>query len=149
MILQALNAYYDRLAARDDPPVPPYGYSDENISYALTLDKDGAVVNVTPLLDDSGKKPRPTVMEVPRAIKRTSGIASNFLWDKSAYVLGVARDKVDMQAVVESPREHAAFKKLHEKDDCTGNRMDILQEDIQHGRPKLVEEMYVVWGCIE
>lgn len=41
------------------------------------------------------------------------------------------------------------FKKLQEKDDCAGNGMDILQKDIQHGRPKLVEEMYDVWGCIE
>jgi CRISPR-associated protein Csd1 len=46
MILQALDGYYHRLAARDEPPVPPYGYSDQPVSYALVLGEDGAVIDL-------------------------------------------------------------------------------------------------------
>lgn len=114
MILQALAAYYDRLAARAEPPVPRYGYSDEKISFALVLGLDGTLVDVMDLRDAGGRRPQPRIMSVPQAIKRTSGIASNFLWDKTAYVLGSARDKKEKSTVCETPKEHLAFKSLHE-----------------------------------
>ena len=67
-----------------------------------------------PLLDTSSKKPQPSLRLVPRSGPRTSGIASNFLWDKTAYVLGMKRNRNTKQP---SPaeREHAAFKALHQK----------------------------------
>lgn len=40
-VLQALNSYYDRMAARGE--VAPTGYSREKISYAILLTPDGAV----------------------------------------------------------------------------------------------------------
>ncbi|MBK8908509.1 MAG: type I-C CRISPR-associated protein Cas8c/Csd1 [Rhodospirillales bacterium] len=114
MILQALAGYYDRLAARTEPPVPRYGYSDEKISFALVIAPDGTLVDVMDLRDPCGRKLQPRVLSVPRAIKRTSGIASNFLWDKTAYVLGSARDKKEKSTLCEAPKEHLAFKSLHE-----------------------------------
>ena len=41
-------------------------------------------------------------MDVPRAEKRTSGIKANFLWDKTAYTLGVNANP-DKQAVKTQP----------------------------------------------
>lgn len=104
--LQALVARYDRLAAKGE--VPAYGFSWEKISYALVLGREGEVLEVAPLLDTSGKKPQPRAMLVPQAIKRTSGVASNFLWDKTSYVLGVSGKEGKRLA-----QEHAAFKALH------------------------------------
>jgi CRISPR-associated protein Csd1 len=104
--LQALAARYDRLAARGE--VPAYGFSWERISYALVMAPDGRLVDVQPLLDLSGKKPQPRPMLVPQGIKRTSGIASNFLWDKTSYALGVSGRESRRLA-----EEHAAFKDLH------------------------------------
>ncbi len=106
--LQALAARYERLATKGE--VSPYGYSSERISYALVLAPNGCVVDVQPLLDASAGKPQPRRMVVPQAVKRTSGIASNFLWDKTSYVLGVSTK--ESRRVAE---EHAAFKKLHER----------------------------------
>ena len=40
-------------------------------------------------VNEAGKKKVPRQMFVPQAIKRTSGVAANFLWDKTSYVLGV------------------------------------------------------------
>ena len=66
MILSALNNYYERLVEQGADDVPAYGFSQEKISYALVLDKNGALVNVRNLMDTSGKKPRPQTMLVPQ-----------------------------------------------------------------------------------
>lgn len=110
-ILQALAGQYERLASRGEAPV--YGFSNENVSYAILLSADGRAVDVQPLLNTSGRKPRPRALQVPQPAKRTSGIASNFLWDKTAYSLGVKRGAGPGEWVP-AEREHAAFKALHE-----------------------------------
>ena len=110
-ILQALSGYYDRLAAKDE--APDYGFSRERISYVIELTPDGEPANVVPLLDTSGRTPRPSLHKVPQPVLRTSGIASNFLWDKTAYVFGVKRNRAkDRQ--VPADRERVAFRALHE-----------------------------------
>ena len=109
-VLQALARHHERLVRVGE--APRYGFSRAPISYALVLSFEGAVVDVVPLLDTSGRTPRPTSYEVPQPVKRTSGVASNFLWDKTSYVLGVKRDSATGQPVP-AHREHAAFQKLH------------------------------------
>ena len=109
-VLQALAGHYDRLAAKGE--APSYGFSRERISYAIVLSPQGKVVDVTPLLDTSGKKPRPTLRQVPQPVKRTSATAANFLWDKTAYAFGVKRSPNTKQLVL-TEHEHATFKKLH------------------------------------
>lgn len=105
-ILQALNSYYVRMAARGEAEPP--GYSREKISYAISLTPNGAVAAVIDIRDTSGKKPAPIMMNVPAGVKRTAAIASNRLWDKSAYVLGVTAGEGKRTA-----QEHEAFKAAH------------------------------------
>jgi CRISPR-associated protein Csd1 len=98
MILTALSDYYQRIAKHTDAVtglarVPPYGFSEERISYVLVLSIEGKLVDVQGNFDTSGKKPVAKLTNVPRPEKRTSGIKANFLWDKSAYVLGVEGNK--------------------------------------------------------
>lgn len=107
MILEALAHQYQRLIERDEPGLSPYGYSPEKISYAIVLSADGDPVDVVSLLDTSGKKPVPQSMSVPQPEKRTSGIKSNFLWDKTSYVLGVSASSK------RTTEEHEAFKAFH------------------------------------
>ena len=91
MILQALTRYYEDLLQRGEIAAP--GWCPAQISFALCLDKDGQVTQVIPTMEEvtMGKKTvlRPQSMILPSAVKRTVGIASNFLWDNSAYLLGV------------------------------------------------------------
>lgn len=91
MILQALTRYYEDLLQRGEIAAP--GWSPAKISFALCLDKDGQVTQVIPTMEEvtMGKKTvlRPQSMILPSAVKRAVGIASNFLWDNSAYLLGV------------------------------------------------------------
>lgn len=109
MILQALNSYYQRLLARGEKGLAPFGYSPEKISYEILLTPDGQVVDVNDIRDTSGKKPLPRMMNVPQLEKRTSGIKSNFLWDKTSYVLGVSASSK------RADKEHEAFKALHQE----------------------------------
>lgn len=110
-ILQALNQYYERMAVQGI--IEPPGYSRENISACIWLNKDGRVVKIDDLNEYNKKKPEPRRMAVPRAINRTSGVASNFLWDKTAYVLGVGLEK-DKKTHRFFEKEHAAFQQLHQ-----------------------------------
>lgn len=105
-ILQALAGYYNRLAARGEAELP--GFSREKIGFAVVINKSGAVVAVDDVRDLSGKKPQPCLLDVPAASKRASGIAPFFLWDKTAYALGVTAGEGKRTA-----REHAAFRDLH------------------------------------
>lgn len=109
MILQALNRYYHRLLARGEEGLAPFGYSPEKISYEIVLAPDGRVVDVNDIRDASGKKPVPRLLNVPQPEKRTVGIKSNFLWDKTSYVLGVSATSKRAE------QEHAAFRLLHEQ----------------------------------
>ena len=70
MILQRLNELYDRLLENPDSVmgearVPPYGFTDENISYCLVLSKTGELVDIQDVRDTSEKKPRPKLFSVP------------------------------------------------------------------------------------
>jgi CRISPR-associated protein Csd1 len=104
MILQALNGAYDRFAkvtlANGKPRVPSYGFSYERIGYALVISSDGKLIDVTIVDADLDVPKDPTTT-------RTSGISSMFLWDKTAYVLGLAPEQKKRTA-----DEHAAFKAL-------------------------------------
>lgn len=102
-ILSALARAYDHL-----PEAPAPGFSAEKISFVISLNTDGSVAQVVDIRDGSGKKRTPKMLEVPQGVKRASGIASNFLWDKTAYVLGITAGEGKRTA-----QEHAAFVERH------------------------------------
>ncbi len=89
MILQALCAYYDALARRGEVTQP--GWSLAKVSFALDLDEGGTLQGVIPLkyLPEGGKKEIPQLLQVPEQVKKTSGVAANFLCESSAYFLGI------------------------------------------------------------
>lgn len=105
-ILASLVRAYERL-----PDAPPFGYSTQNIGVLVSLNGDGSVAGVIDWRDGEGKKRKPRPMLVPQPVKRTAGIAPNFLWDKTSYVLGVTAGEGRRTA-----EEHAAFRERHEKE---------------------------------
>jgi CRISPR-associated protein Csd1 len=102
-VLQALDRYYDRMAARGEAEAP--GCSREKIGFAIVLSSEGEPVDRIDLRELVGSKLRPRQLEVPAAVKRTVAISPNYLWDKSAYVLGRTAGEGRRTA-----DEHAAFK---------------------------------------
>ncbi|RWR14217.1 type I-C CRISPR-associated protein Cas8c/Csd1 [Paenirhodobacter populi] len=122
-ILSALAGLYERMAQAGD--APRRGYSTERIGGEVVIDRDGNLVAINPKLVAEGKRTVAAPLAVPAAVKRSSGIAPNFLWDKTAYVLGVTAQKdekgkpvlADGRPVAAQERrtadEHAAFVALH------------------------------------
>lgn len=101
--LASLARAYERMKN-----APPFGYSAEKIGYLVSLREDGTIASVTDLRESEGKKRTPRILFVPQPGKRTSRVAPNFLWDKSAYVLGVTDGEGKRTA-----EEHAAFIARH------------------------------------
>ncbi len=111
-ILHSLVGLHERLVA--DGTAPAFGFSRENTSYAIVLSPDGGVVDVQDIRDTSGRTPRPSRRVVPRPVKRTGQPLPNFLWDKTAFSLGVKRDAATKEPV-RVAGEHAAFKDFHRR----------------------------------
>ena len=113
MILQALTEHYRTLA--DQGITPAFGWSNVRVSYVLCLGKDGALERVISAQTQQQKGEKrvlaPQLMKLPAPVKRSSGIAANFLCDNSAYMLGV-------DGKGKPQRAEACFqacKRLHEK----------------------------------
>lgn len=131
-ILQALNRYYDRIDG-----IAEEGWSQEKFGWCIVLGPNGQVVDVESLHDLSGKKPRVRPHTVPAAVKRTVGIAPNFLWDKTAYVLGRTAGTGKRTA-----DEHAAFVAAH-LDALAGQDdegLAALRAFLQNWRPERFDE---------
>ena len=114
MILQALTDHYEALVAQGKLDKP--GWAKAKISFALCVNDQGALerVDITKILPpQDARKPVPTprTMSLPAPVKRSSGIASNFLWDNSTYLLG-ADNKGKPQRSLEC---FYACKTLHHK----------------------------------
>lgn len=110
-ILQALNAYYDRMAARGEAEAP--GWSREKFGWCIIIDAEGAPVDVQDLRDNTGKKPVPTLREVPAAFVRPGVTPRAFtMWDKTAFALGVTK-AVTGGGWTYTPKQLASFQTLH------------------------------------
>jgi CRISPR-associated protein Csd1 len=146
MILSSLDALYHRLLANPNPitglpRVPPYGFSEQQISFCLVLSRSGQLLDVEDIRETSEKKPRPRLLSVPRPEKRTSGVKPNFLWDKTAYVLGIEGNKDKKEAKekpsVESNETFIAFKDLHLSllSETTDEALLAVREFLKQWRP--------------
>ena len=98
-LLEALARCYDRLEGVEGP-----GWSREKFGWAVVIDAQGEPIDCIDLRDTSRRKPNATLHTVPAGVKRASGIAPNFLWDKTSYSLGCTAGRSKRTA-----DEHEAF----------------------------------------
>jgi CRISPR-associated protein Csd1 len=99
MILQALYEYYLR---RPDLPAP--GFEEKEIPFIIVLDEQGHLNQIQDKRE--GKKKIAKAELVPQAVKRSSGVAANLLWDNPGYVVGVDNKGDPARAA----KQHEAFK---------------------------------------
>ena len=115
MIVQLLTQYYDAMLKRGAISAP--GWGPASISYAICLDLDGNVQRLVNTTCETvvGKKTvlRPQTMTLPAAVKRSSGIAANFLWDNSIYILGAGKDDGDKKKAQRNIKCFEAAAQLH------------------------------------
>lgn len=96
MILQALVNYYERLAKQENV-LPAYGWSWEKISYCIVLNDDGSIQSIVSTKEEITNPKTKKVTLQPKSLivpvypeGRTSGVKANYIWDNTAYVLGVS-----------------------------------------------------------
>ena len=98
MILQALVQHYEDLTVKG--MIAPPGWSPVKVFYSLELDEEGRLLRTASIQQEvqKGKKTvlAPQTIDLPSPVKRTVGIASNFLCDNSTYLLGLD-EKPDVQ----------------------------------------------------
>lgn len=100
MILQSLQALYERL--KDDPAyeIAPPGYSLQRISFKIVLHPSGELFDI----QDARKEGKSQQIRVLGVTKSTgSGLNPCFLWDNTTYMLGFKPDDDKSQ------RTRAAF----------------------------------------
>lgn len=134
MILQALTQYYEDLLALGKIARP--GWAKTKVSWALELGDGGELLGLLHLQQEvpRGKKTvmLPQEREVPQPVKRSSGVAANFLCDTSGYLLGAdAKGKPERTAEC-----FAASRALHER----------LLEGIHSSAAQAVLAFYANWN---
>lgn len=125
MILQALTAYYQRLKNNPDVDIALPGFATQKVHFALVIDRDGQLKQVRDLRDTTGKKPAPIPMILPSQ-KRTVGIAPNFFWDNTGYVLGADNKEKPERA----RKAFEAFREFHNRM-CAGVQDEAVQAVLQ------------------
>lgn len=121
MILQALTEYYQQCLDDPEEVIAPFGYAPQQVGWVLHIDEDGNLVGEPEdqRQPDATGKPRPVTRYLPTfPEKRTSKVWSQFLWDKSQYVLGLDEGGANDKSV----KQFQAFRELHE--DLLGDSQD-------------------------
>jgi CRISPR-associated protein Csd1 len=146
--LASLVRAYQRL-----PDAPAFGYSMEKIGFLVSLNVDGSPAGPPiDLREGEGKKKTARAMLVPQPAKRTSGVAPNFLWDKTSYALGVTAGEGKR-----TTREHEAFAETHSRllDDTSDEGLRALLRFLESwsptdfascGWPEEMKDRNVVFG---
>lgn len=130
MILQALQEYYNRKAADPNSDIAPYGWEKKEIRFVITLDKTGQPIELADTEEIIERKKRAQSFLVPQSVKRSSGIASNLLWDNPGYALGLDQKGKP----VRTAQQFTAFKNRIvdlglETDDGIAAVLAFLQQD--------------------
>lgn len=107
-VLASLVGAYERLEKRGE--VPPYGFSRVAAAFCVVIDLDGRpAFDPIDRREPVGRKLVAPRINLPSPLgQRTSGIQSNFLWDKTAYSLGVTNGSGER-----TQREHLDFKSFN------------------------------------
>lgn len=109
MILQELHTYYQRMSQDGSIDIARPGFAVQKIHYEIVINASGKLIDFAPRMKQSGKKLVPDAVMTPEPVKRSSGVAANFLCDNTGYVLG-ADDKGKPER---ARKQFEAFRALH------------------------------------
>lgn len=149
MILQALVDCYERLSANGKIARP--GWGSVKVSIALELAENGEIIQAISIKTEveKGKKKVlvPQILDLPAPVKRTVGVAANFLCDNSSYMLGFD-DKGKPKRSLEC---FAACKTLHEQLLCTVDSpaAKAVLAFFQNWEPEKARENPVLQDCMD
>lgn len=146
MILQALNGYYERVAAEPDTGIAPFGFSRQKIAFRVVLNADGTLHGIEDhRVERNGKDVARLVLVCGDAKPPGQGINPCFLWDNAAYMLGWKPDDekpertrecfetfrqhhLDLEEAVDDPAFTAVCRFLEAWDPDTADEHGTLAE---------------------
>ena len=130
MMLQAIQAYYRQ--RRD--VLPSFGFEQKVIPFVVVINRQGEYINIQDTRSKGENRPDATSFLVPKAVKKTSGIAANLLWDTAEYALGIdikrkpEKTQAQFTAFIEKLLPYRADPSVHVVIDfLTGPDMERLQ----------------------
>lgn len=146
MLLQSLVKLYETLAKKGEIEKP--GWSPVKISYGLCLNNDGNIDKIIFLKQKTsdGKKEIPRQISLPMPVKRSSGIASNFLYENSTYLFGYdSSGKSDRAA-----KAYQACKDKHCKilENCDSDAAMSIKRFFDHTIENVQDEL-LSCGCTQ
>ncbi len=133
MIIQSLARYYNQLLDNPASGIAKPGWCTRQVKYLLELSPQGALQAVIACGD--GK--HGIAKMVPEQIKRSSGVAANFLCDTSSYLLGAdAKGKPErsLKCFEVSKELHCSLLK-----DCTGAAAQAIMNFYQQWDPERID----------
>ena len=86
MILQSLCQLYRSGSIEG---LPPYGFENKTIPFVIVISSAGEFVRIEDTRRVEGKRKVGQFFLVPKAVKKTSGISANLLWDVAEYAIGL------------------------------------------------------------
>lgn len=127
MILQALHDYYRRRCDDPDPArrLPAFGLEQKDIGFVLELDRAGRLKNAVDLRQTLGSRKIGSPRLLPKAVKKTSGIKSNLLWENAEYVLALP-DPKKLEAARAKRKEEEYRHRLGEMQQAFRARIEAL-----------------------
>lgn len=146
MLLQSLVKLYETLAQKGE--IEKSGWSPVKISYGLCLDNDGNIDKIIFLKQKTsdGKKEIPRPISLPMPVKRSSGVASNFLYENSTYLFGYdSSGKPDRAA-----KAYQACKEKHCKilENCDSDAAVSIKKFFNHTIENQQDEL-LSCGCTQ
>ncbi|UYM14907.1 type I-C CRISPR-associated protein Cas8c/Csd1 [Endozoicomonas euniceicola] len=85
MILQSLCQFYRSGCIE----FAPFGFEEKPVPFLIVINDAGEFVSIEDTRQTVGKRKISQTFQVPQAVKKTSGISANLLWDVAEYVLGL------------------------------------------------------------
>jgi CRISPR-associated protein Csd1 len=84
VIIQALVRRYEDALINEIP----YGWQNRPADYAVHINDEGEVQEITDLAESEGKKKKPRIFLLPEEANRTSNIKATFICDNGGYIFG-------------------------------------------------------------
>ena len=131
MILQALAEYYDRKTAVPNAGLATIGFEAKEIPFVLEINTQGELIQIEDTREGDGRKKRARSFLVPQGIKKTSGVASNLLWDNAEYVIGLL-NVTKFQAIPKSNRakRKKQLQRFREQHQAFVSRVNELSDSV-------------------
>lgn len=146
MILQALAEYYERLSREGG--ITAEGFERKAIPYVVVLNEEGECISFYSTYESvrqgKGTARKAKKFTVPLAVKRTSGMVSNLLWDTPEYALGLATKKGGKKEKEETIAEkHRLFIQRIERlaEEGYDKRLEALKAFLRKSPAEIAQEL--------